>query len=122
MFGVIGLYLIGVIQTKVGKVEVPCHIMGFLDLCALPPNFDVRVGGLDQLIPGTYAIVQCAEYESTKERYKGLIMFKRLNKVVGGVTDGRVSHLDLYLAPVGAIVREVTVIPDMGGPPNGYFE
>ena len=26
------------------------------------------------------------------------------------------------MAPVDAVVREVLVIPNLGGPPNGYFE
>ena len=119
MFGVTGPFL-----TGAQKVNYPatCHIMGFVDLGRLPADFEPAMGGLDQLSPGECAIVQCAECVSNAERQSDFTMFKRLKKFVTGYTNGRVSHLTLWLAPVGAIVREVAVIPDIGGDAGDYFE
>ena len=45
-----------------------------------------------------------------------------LTKEVGGFTGNHVSHRRYYLADVEAIVGPATVVPDLGGPTNVYFE
>ena len=66
--------------------------------------------------------MQCASYAHNVDEDDNFLMFKRMQKHVGGFTDGMVSHLSLTLATVGAFVRKIVVIPDLGGQPNMYFE
>ena len=40
---------------------------------------------------------------------------------VGEIRQRRVTKLRLYLADVEAFVDPITVVPDIGGPPNAYF-
>ena len=96
--------------------------MGFVDLSDLPNDFAGCHGGLSPIAPDTHAIVQCASHLEADDIADDTMMFKKLQKHVGGFTGGRVSHLSLVLATVGAFVREVAVIPDIGGPPNGHLE
>ena len=86
--------------------HVPCHIMGFVDLRVLPAGFEHTMGGLEHIAPGTYAIVQCAECASDEERLSDITMSKSLKTIITGYTNGRVSHMTLWLAPVqlGSIV------------------
>ena len=82
---------------------------------------DVQYGGYDGITPGLHAIVECADYVTTEIEIQRSEIFVPILKEVGEIRQGRVTKLKLYLAEVEAIVAPLAVIPDIGGPPNGYF-
>ena len=77
---------------------------------------------MSPILPDIHAIAQCANYAHDVDEDDNFLMFKRMQKHVGGFTDGMVSHLSLTLATVGAFVQEIVVIPNLGGQPNMHFE
>ena len=48
-------------------------------------------------------------------------LFVPLHKKGGRIVDGAVTKLKFYLVEVEAFIGPVTVVPDIGGAPNGYF-
>ena len=84
----------------------------------LPPNHGIKHAGSD-IEAAVYAVVENALCvnggETTSE------IFVPVTKEVGGLTNNRVSHLRFYLADAEAFVEPISVIPDIGGPPNNYF-
>ena len=100
--------------------RLPNKIYGFLDLTKadLPPNHGIKHAGSD-IEAAVYAVVENALYvnggETTSE------IFVPVAKEVGGLTNNRVSHLRFYLADAEAFVEPVSVVPDIGGPPNNCF-
>jgi len=101
--------------------QLPCHLMGFLDLQSLPPDFNGSYGGLSPIIPGIYAITQCAEFFVDESAINLSEIFIPIRKIIGGLTNNCVSHLQLNLVDVEAFVRPIAIIPDIGGNPNDYF-
>ena len=110
--------------------HLPCEMMGFIDLRDMPGPINCEIGGVSALDPEIYCIVQCSECvhpvsqarNKEERRQMELDVFRPLTKIVGGFTEGKVSHLKFFLAPVDAIVRDVLITPDLGGAPNGYLE
>ena len=100
---------------------LPSKVWGFVDLRALPEDNDVQYGGYDGVTPGLHAIVECADYVTTEIEVQRSEIFVPILKEVGEIRQGRVTKLKFYLAEVEAIVAPLAVIPDIGGPPNGYF-
>jgi hypothetical protein len=100
---------------------LPSKVWGFVDLRALPEDNDVQYGGYDGITPGLHAIVECADYVTTEIEVQRSEIFVPILKEVGEIRQGRVTKLKFYLAEVEAIVAPLAVIPDIGGPPNGYF-
>ena len=114
---------------------LPCKIWGFVDLSQIPPNVGVSYGGLSNVSPGIYAIVECATVMAGDE----VVIKKRKGKkdehiVVPNETelvsrleidcakiDGKLSSLRFYLADVEAFKAPAIVVPDVGGPENSYL-
>ena len=101
--------------------NLPCHLMGFVDLSDLPQDFAKNYANLAPLMLGIYAIAQCAEYIEDEARQAVSEIFIPIRKVVGGFTQNRVGKLELYLVDVESFVAPLAVIPDLGGPANEYF-
>ena len=100
---------------------MPAKIWGFLDLWCLPTNSGVSFGGVDNLYPAVYAVVESATYSTNMTEINMSDIFVPIVKEVGRVTNGEVSGLKFYLAEVEAFTVPLTVIPDIGGNPNAYF-
>ena len=100
---------------------LPCKIWGFVDLRRLPQNNDVRHGGLRRVDPEIYAIVESADQQDESNETHRSEIFIPLLKNVAAWYEDTVTDLEFYLADVGAFDGPITVIPDVGGPNNGYF-
>ena len=98
--------------------KLPNKIWGFVDLTGLNVNSGISYGGLNNLQPGLYAIVESAMVDA-EEADKGI--FVPITTEVGELQDGYVTQLLYYLADVEAIVAPAVVVPDIGGNNNGYF-
>ena len=68
-----------------------------------------------------YAVVENALFVEDEEEKELSEIFVPISKEVAGLTGNMVSHMQLYLADVEAIIKPIAVIPDIGGPPNRYF-
>ncbi len=101
--------------------ELPNRIWGFLDLSVLPPNSGLSHGGIDNIQPGIYAIVESAAYIEDEKEINRSNIFVPVRKEVDVMEHGNVVRAKLYLADVEAIVAPVSVIPDIGGLPHDYF-
>ena len=97
---------------------LPCHMMGFADLSALPDNFLANIPGSGEIYPGIFAIVEAAQEVNEGENGVQSDLFVPYEKEVGGFTGKFVSHNKYYLADVEAIVGPAVVFPDIGGPVN----
>ena len=101
--------------------ELPNRIWGFLDLSMIPENSGVSHGGIDNIQPGIYAIVESADYIADEREVNRSNIFVPIRKEVDLMEHGNVVRAKLYLADVEAIVAPVSVIPDIGGLPYDYF-
>jgi hypothetical protein len=103
--------------------QLPNKIYGFVDLRMLPTTipraYQIDCGGLRNISPGIYAIVEATEEGC--EGHRATEMFDILTTEVGGFVDGKVTQLKFYLADVDAFVAPCTVVPNIGGPSNCYF-
>ena len=102
--------------------ELPCHLMGFLDLSVLDNNILLNYGGQDSISPGIYAIVESSSYVAEEDAINLSELFIPIQKHVGGFTGSFVSHRTFFLADVECIVGPVAVIPDLGGQANDYLQ
>ena len=74
---------------------------------------------------GVFAVVETATYVDLDSLADDLQsdLFMPLMKDVEGVNEkGEVMGRQFYLADVSSIVGPCIVVPDMGGPPNAYFQ
>ena len=103
--------------------HLPNKIYGFLDFSDVNLPSDPPIEHAGTLIePGIYAIVENAQYvEVEADGIYTSEIFVPMTKEVGGLTGNLVSHLRFYLADVEAFMEPLSVIPDIGGPPNNYF-
>ena len=101
--------------------QLPCHIMGFVDLSSLPANFTFDFAGIDDITRGIYAIVEISTYDQDDASLKILELFIPIKKKIGGYTGNFVSHRILLLADCDAIVSPVTVVPNIWGGQNEYL-
>jgi len=97
--------------------KFPCKCWGFIDLSDLPvPVERINYGGLRDITPGVYAIVESAEVvENTHE------LVYRIETECLTNNNGEVQNLKYYLADVEAIIAPAMVVPDVGGPENSYL-
>jgi hypothetical protein len=107
-------------------VLLPNCIWGFFDLRKLPNNNNIIYGGLLNIEPVVYAIVESA----TKERRRNnnvnnnvkSELFTPYLLEVGGMRDGRVWSLKFYLTEIQSFSEPVVVVPDvLGRPTNRYL-
>ena len=101
--------------------KLPSKIYGFLDLRFLPDANNVDHGGYKGIEPAIYAIVEYAKYDKEIHESFASELFMPIRTHVGEIRQRRVTKLRLYLADVEAFVDPITVVPDIGGPPNAYF-
>ena len=102
--------------------NLPCHIMGFVDLSFLPENYLFDCTLISDIKKGVYAIVECANCVENEEEINKSEMFTPIKKTVGGYTGDNVSHRIFYLADCEAIVSPIAVVPNIGGEQNDCFE
>lgn len=100
---------------------LPNKIWGFVDLTGLPQDSGVDYGGVSNLQPGLYAIVESAVSSNPQICVEDSGLFYSVKKEVQRLQNGFVTGMVFYLADVEAIKEPAVVIPDIGGPPNGYF-
>ena len=103
---------------------LPCHIWCFVRLGDMPTGKDrLEYGGV-QLQDGVFAVVECAEYddpEANIDRITDLFTPLSLITMVADEEDELPKRM-FYLADTEAIKGTCIVVPDVGGPPNAYFE
>ena len=102
--------------------QLPCHIMGLVDLLSLPANFTFDYVGIDGITKGIYAIVETSTCDQDEASQKISELFIPIKKKIGGYTGNFVSHHIFLLADCKAIVSPITVVPNIGGGQNEYFE
>ena len=93
---------------------------GFLDLSKLPPNRRISAGGLTNLKPGIYSVVEATNgVEDAMETE----LITEIETEVGsfGGQERYVTQLKFYLAPVDAFVEPAIVVPNIGGNNNSYL-
>jgi len=94
-----------------------------VDLRALPPHLTrsnrINYGGLNNIKPGIYAIVEATVMLS--EGVPGSELFDVLTTEVSEFNDGAVLKFKFYLADVDAFKEPCVVVPNVGGANNSYF-
>ena len=102
-----------------GYEKIPNKIWGFVDLTQLRRNSRINIGGIRNLQPGVYAVVEAAEFV---ENPIDTELITEIEIEVGGFTgEGYVSKLTFYLASVEAFVEPAVVVPNIGGKTNSYM-
>ena len=108
-----------------GYGVLPGHIWCFVELDGLPSGREELEFGGVRIENGVFAVVETATYvdlETVPDELQSDI-FVPLMLDVGGVNAaGEVTGRQFFLADVGSIVGPCIVVPDVGGPPNGYFQ
>lgn len=108
-----------------GYGTLPGHIWCFVELDGLPSGREgLEFGGV-RIENGVFAVVETATYVDLDSLADDLQsdLFMPLMKDVEGVNEkGEVMGRQFYLADVSSIVGPCIVVPDMGGPPNAYFQ
>ena len=72
--------------------QLPCHIMGFVDLSSLPANFTFDFAGIDGITRGIYAIAETSTYDQDEASLKISELFIPIKKKIGGYNGNFVSH------------------------------
>jgi len=102
-----------------GFAKLPNRIWGFVDLSKLRKNSRINVGGVvNNLQPGVYAVVECSKHVENPSNTE---LITEIEIEVAGFSDGFVSKLMFYLAPVEAFVAPTVVVPTIGGKNNAYM-
>jgi hypothetical protein len=101
--------------------ELPSKISGFVDLSELPEDAGISYGGVQQLSPGVYAIVESAKFLKNKRLADMSDLFVPIRKNHGKLVNGSAVCYKYYLADVEGFIDTTVVIPDLGGQTNDYF-
>ena len=107
-----------------GGSVLPAHIWCFVVLSNMPKGRNQRIefGGIN-LEDGVFAVVESANYDDDEDGGHQSDLFTPLTLEVEGIDqDGDVSGRKFYLADTEAFVGPCILIPDIGGPPNAYFQ
>jgi hypothetical protein len=108
-----------VVDWGSGYEKLPSRIWGFVDLSMLRNNSRINFGGVKNLQPGVYAIVECSQRVDNASDTE---LITEIELEVGGfVGGGYVSQLMFYLVPVEAFVEPTVVVPNIGGKNNSYM-
>ena len=94
---------------------LPNKIWGFVDLTQIPQNNGVSIGGVTDLPPGIYAVVESATMTG---RCTEIVLSYETDCVK---RNGKVHDLKFYLADVEAFVEPAIVVPDIGNEINRYL-
>lgn len=105
--------------------HLPNKIWGFVDLRQLPRNSGINYGGLENLLPAIYAIVEsCSVVEYADDDYSPLArseLFETIRLELGEMQAGGGAMNKFYLADVDAFVKPAAVVPNIGGAINEYL-
>jgi hypothetical protein len=101
--------------------ELPSKISGFVDLSELPEDAGISYGGVQQLSPGVYAIVESAKFLKNKRLVDMSDLFVPIRKDHGKLVNGSAVRYKYYLADVEGFINMTVVIPNLGGQTNDYF-
>ena len=104
-----------------GYGQLANKLWGFVDLLSLPNgNHGIVYGGLDNVGPGVYAIVESSTACTPETRLDSELL-TRIMLEVEEMNRGYVTEVRFYLAEVETIVGPAIVVPDIRGPNNSYF-
>jgi len=101
-----------------GFEKMPSRMWGFVDLSKLRKNSRINIGGINNLQPGVCAVVECSKHD---ENPRNTELITEIEIDVGGFSDGFVSKLMFYFAPVEAFVAPTVVVLTIGGKNNAYM-
>jgi len=103
-----------------GHGKLPCKIWGFLDMSNLPLHCMITAGGLNNLRPGIYAVVEASVLVQNAVNTE---LFREIESEVGsfGGRERYVTQLKFYLDPVDAFVEPAIAVPKIGGKKNSYL-
>ena len=101
-----------------GYGKLPSRIWGFVDLSRLRRNSRIEAGGINNLQPGVYAVVECSQHVPNPKNSE---LITEIQLEVGGWAGNFVSKIKFYLADVEAFVSPTVVVPNIGGPNNSYM-
>jgi hypothetical protein len=87
----------------------------------LPEDAGISYGGVQQLSPGVYAIVESAKFLKNKCLADMSDLFLPIRKDHGKLVNGSAVRYKYYLADVEGFISPTVVIPDLGGQTNDYF-
>jgi hypothetical protein len=108
-----------VVDWGAGFGKIPNKIWGFVDLSKLRKNSRIKFGGINQLEPTVYAVVESAGLVDGSEETE---LLKEVETEVEDFSvGGYVTKYMFYLAPVDAFVEPAVVIPNIGGGNNSYL-
>lgn len=109
-----------IIDWGTGYGKLPSHIWCFVSLENVSGSITYEYGGII-LKNGVYAVVEVATYDDEQGDLKS-DLFTPLTLEVESTDVESEFDRKFYLAPVEAISKPCIVIPDIGGPPNAYFQ
>ena len=98
---------------------LPNKLWGFVNLAKLPAKSGINYGGLGNLAPGIYAIVENGNWRG--EEYDSELVREILLDCEFTQDGSGVHNLTFFLADVEAFVSPAMVVPNIGGPINSYF-
>jgi len=98
--------------------RMPSCTWGFVDLPRLRKNSRINIGGVNNLQPEVYAVVECSKHV---ENPLNTELITEIEIEVAGFSDGFVSKLMFYVVPVEAFVAPTVVVPTIGGKNNAYM-
>jgi len=101
-----------------GFEKLPSRMWGFVDLSKLCKNSRINIGGVNNLQPGVYAVIECSKDVQNPSNTE---LITEIEIKVAGFSDGFVSKLMFYLAPIEAFVAPTVVVPTIGGKNNAYM-
>ena len=108
-----------------GYGSLPGHIWCFVELDGLPfGRGGLEFGGV-RIENGVFAVVETATYvdpETLPNSLQSDLFVPLMLDVKGVNAAGEVTGRQFFLADVGSILGPCIVVPDVGGPPNAYFQ
>jgi hypothetical protein len=99
----------------------PNKIWGFIDLTILPKDSKISHGGIKEIEPAIYAIIESGEVKPQKNMPDSEL-FVPLVLNVGKFHHLKVSSLDFLLVDVETFDGPLVVVPDVGGEANRYLQ
>ena len=108
-----------VVDWGAGYGKIPNKIWGFVDLSKLRKNSRIKFGGITQLQPAIYAVVESAIVLGDGNDTE--LLREVETEVEEFSAEGYVSKLKFFLAPVDAFVEPAVVVPNIGGNNNSYL-
>ena len=108
-----------VVDWGAGYGKIPNKIGGFVDLSKLRKNSRIKFGGITQLQPTVYAVVESAFTLGDGDDTE--LLREVETEVEEFSAEGYMSKLKFFLAPVDAFVEPAVVVPNFGGKNNSYL-